>query len=81
MKKGAKRLPPETSVDRYDWSRARQGHFVGKLQHGHVVPIDDDVWDSFPDAKLINDALRALAAVAVATKAKKKARPRRTSVT
>ena len=71
MKKTAKRTPPETSLDRYDWSRATRGRFAGKLRKGHVVAIDDDVWASFPDEKLINKALRLLAAAAVAAVPKK----------
>lgn len=46
---------------RYDWSKARRGFWVGKLQLPDQNRIlDADLVEAFPDSESVNDALRAL---------------------
>lgn len=56
----------------YDLSKLRggvRGKYYAQASAGtNVVLIDPDLADAFPDAKSVNDALRAL--VAIATRAK-----------
>jgi hypothetical protein len=74
MKKAA-RLP-ETSLDRYDWSKATRGRFAKRFPRDeHAVVIDPTLWPSFGSADAVNDALRAAVAMA---KAVRPARSRRT---
>ena len=76
MKKAKKRRrPSETSLARYDWSKARRGTYAGRLAKGpHFVEIEAGVWAAFPSAKEINDALRVLAAAVVRAAGKKQAK-------
>lgn len=63
MKK-TRRLP-ETSLDRYDWSKATRGRFAKRFpREAHAVVIDPALWPNFGSAEAINEALRAAVAVA-----------------
>ena len=42
-----KRKPPETSLARYDWSRARRGRWASKLRTAKVVLLRPEVYDLF----------------------------------
>jgi hypothetical protein len=50
-------------MERYDWGRARRGHWAGKLSIGEETRsrlLDSDLAELFPDSASVNDALRAL---------------------
>ena len=72
MKKAAARkgnIPPETSLDRYDWSKASRGRYASRFPcDAHAVVIAPELWKHFGDAAAVNDALRVL--VGAATKAR-----------
>lgn len=54
-----KRKPPETSLARYDWSRARRGRWAGKLRTAKVVLLRPEVYDLFGSDEAINEAINA----------------------
>ena len=59
----------------YDFSRGRRNPYADRMaQDSVMVVLDPDVARIFPDASSVNDALRALARIAVRT-------PRRTRST
>ena len=67
---------PETSLDRYDWSKATRGRLAKRFpRESHAVVIDPALWPSFGSAEAVNEALRAAVAMA---KAVRPARSRRT---
>jgi hypothetical protein len=67
---------PETSLDRYDWSKATRGRLAKRFpREAHAVVIDPALWPSFGSAEAVNEALRAAVAMA---KAVRPARSRRT---
>ena len=52
----------------YDFSNAVRGKYYDQYRQGtNVVLLDPDVAEVFPNATAVNDALRALVAVADAT--------------
>ena len=65
MKKaGNGTVPPEDSIDRYDWSKARRGHHAGRIHLGtQMLRLDDDLGDLFPNSEAVNAALRAIVAL------------------
>jgi hypothetical protein len=68
--------PSETSLDRYDWSKATRGRFAQRFpRDAHAVVIDPALWPSFGSAEAVNEALRAAVAIA---KAIRPARGKRT---
>jgi hypothetical protein len=68
---------PETSLDRYDWSKATRGRFAKRFpRDAHAVVIDPTLWPSFGSAEAINDALRAAVAMARAVRPAKGKRTR-----
>ena len=70
------RRPPEGSVERYDWSKAKRGRFAS-IQFTNVRLIDPDLEASFPDDESMNRALRAALALAQAVPKKAKAKRRK----
>lgn len=51
--------------DEYDFSRGIRGKYAGRYAEGsNVVVLSPDVAEAFPDSDSVNDALRALAAIA-----------------
>ncbi|TMQ28249.1 MAG: hypothetical protein E6J90_00760 [Deltaproteobacteria bacterium] len=56
-----KRKPPETSIARYDWSRARRGHWAGRLRTAKVVLLRPEVYDLFGSDEAVNAALTLIA--------------------
>jgi hypothetical protein len=52
---------PETSLARYDWGRARRGHWAGKLRTSKSVLIPPEVYEQFGS----DDAIRAVLVAAV----------------
>ena len=64
----ARRLP-ETSMARYDWSKATRGRFATRFpREAHAVVIDPSIWPSFGSADAVNAALRAAVAIAEAVR-------------
>ena len=58
MKKDPDRKPPETSLARYDWSKARRGRYASRFPRtAHAVVIDPEVYEQFGSADAINSAL------------------------
>jgi hypothetical protein len=58
----------------YDFSGGVRGKYVDKYRHGvNVVFIDPELADAFPDSKSVNDALRALVAIATRANPRKQA--------
>jgi hypothetical protein len=53
---------------RYDWSKARRGHWAGKLSPGNARTLEPDLARAFPDDESVNAALRAALAVATAVR-------------
>jgi hypothetical protein len=48
----------------YDFSHGVRGKYSERYREGtNVVKLDEDVAATFPDAKSVNDALRALAKI------------------
>jgi hypothetical protein len=57
-------VPPESSLDRYDWSKASRGRYAGKLKMGTPMRrLDDDLAELFPNSAAVNAALRAIVAL------------------
>jgi hypothetical protein len=59
---------PATETDNlreeYDFSGGVRGEYAARYAEGtNLVPLDPDVAKVFPDAKAVNDALRALAKI------------------
>jgi len=51
--------------DEYDFSGGIRGKYAKQYAHGtNVVLLDPELSEAFPDSKSVNDALRALLAVA-----------------
>jgi len=72
-----KSKPPETSLDRYDWSKATRGRFARRFpRDAHAVVIDPALWPSFGSAEAVNEALRAAVAIAKAVRPRKGKRTR-----
>ncbi len=48
-------------LDEYDFSHGIRGKYAAQYRQGvNIVKLDKDVGKIFPDAKSVNDALRAL---------------------
>ena len=48
-------------IDEYDFSDGVRGKYAERYNAGrNLIRLDDDVAEMFPDAKSVNDALRAL---------------------
>ena len=79
MKKAStrrKRMPPEDSLDRYDWSRASRGRYAARFpKSAHAVVIAPDLWSRFGTAEAVNNGLRML--LKMATLAKQSSKPRK----
>jgi hypothetical protein len=68
MKKESSTPPDSSDHDtmrsEYDFSKGKRGVTAARYAEGaNLVVIDPDVLDVFPDAKAVNEALRALAPV------------------
>jgi hypothetical protein len=58
----------------YDFSGGVRGKYVDRYRRGtNVVLLDPALADAFPDSKSVNDALRALLAVATRAERRKRA--------
>jgi len=56
-----RRKPAETSLARYDWSRAQRGRWAGRLRTAKVVLLRPEVYDLFGSDEAINRALTVIA--------------------
>ena len=51
-------------LDEYDFSKGIRGKYAERYHVGkNMIKLDDDIAEMFPDAKSVNDALRALAKI------------------
>jgi hypothetical protein len=58
----------------YDFSGGVRGKYVDRYRQGtNVVLLDPELAEAFPDSKSVNDALRALVAIAVRAETRKRA--------
>ena len=58
----------------YDFSGGVRGKYVDRYRQGtNVVLLDPELAEAFPDSKAVNDALRALVAIAVRAETRKRA--------
>ena len=58
----------------YDFSGGVRGKYVDRYRRGtNVVLLDPELAEAFPDSKSVNDALRALLAVATRAERRKPA--------
>ena len=56
----------------YDFSGGVRGKYVDRYRRGiNVVVIDPELAEAFPDSKAVNDALRALVAIATRAETRK----------
>jgi hypothetical protein len=79
MKNGNMKKAPSKSLTRamraeYDFSGGVRGKYVDRYRRGtNVVLLDPELAEVFPDSKSVNDALRALVAIAERTEGRKRA--------
>jgi hypothetical protein len=58
----------------YDFSGGVRGKYVDRYRRGtNVVLLDPELSEVFPDSKSVNEALRALVAIASRAEARKRA--------
>ena len=58
----------------YDFSGGVRGKYLNRYRSGtNVVLLDPELAEAFPDSKSVNDALRALAAIAARTPPRERA--------
>ena len=56
----------------YDFSGGVRGKYVDRYRSGtNVVLLDPELVEAFPDSKSVNDALRALVAIATRAESRK----------
>ncbi len=68
-----RRRPSETSLARYDWTRATRGRFVERFERSaHLVAIDPELWAKLGSADAVNAALRAAIALAEVVEPKRR---------
>lgn len=65
MKKATTKAKATEMRAEYDFSGGVRGKYAADYQRGtNVVLLDPDLAGAFPDSKSVNDALRALVAIA-----------------
>ena len=70
----AKRHTREMRAE-YDFSAGVWGKYADRYRQGiNVVLLDPELAEAFPDSKSVNDALRALVAIATRAESRKRAR-------
>jgi hypothetical protein len=75
MKDATTKKPPSKRPARemraeYDFSGGVRGKYVDRYRGGtNVVLLDPELAEAFPDSKSVNDALRALVAIATRKRA------------
>jgi hypothetical protein len=69
----SKRRTPEMKAE-YNFSGGVRGKYADRYRQGiNVVLIDPELAEAFPDSKSVNDALRALVAIATRAETRKRA--------
>ena len=64
----------EDLLPEYDLSGGIRGKYVDRYRRGvNVALIDPELAEAFPDSKSVNDALRALVAIATRAESRKRA--------
>lgn len=66
--------PAETSLARYDWTRARRGRWAGKLLTAKAVLLRPEIYEPFGSDRAVNAALAALVQLREAMPASRKRR-------
>jgi hypothetical protein len=73
MKKTPSKQSSEMKAE-YDFTGGVRGKYVGDYRMGtNVVLIDSELQEAFPDSRSVNDALRALVAIATRKGPRKRA--------
>lgn len=61
MRKAMAKNKDTDMLEEYDFSKGVRGKYAERYTEGtNIVKLDDDVAAMFPDAKSVNEALRAL---------------------
>lgn len=50
----------EISLDRYDWTQARRGHWAGRLRTAKAVLLRPGIYEQFGSDEAVNAALAAV---------------------
>ena len=53
--------PAETSLERYDWSRAKRGRWAGRLRTAKAVLLSPEIYEQFGSDAAVTAALLAVA--------------------
>ncbi|KAF0138463.1 MAG: hypothetical protein FD122_3785 [Stygiobacter sp.] len=62
MKKTNNKQPSDLLPEyRFDYSKMKPNHFAQKLKSQKIILLDPDVAKVFPNGKIVNDTLRAIA--------------------
>ncbi len=61
--KSVSRVDPDDILPEYDFSRGRRNPYSARMAGGHIIVLEPDVAEIFPDASSVNEALRALAGI------------------
>lgn len=81
MKKSSMRhksIPPEESLNRYDWEKASRGRHAARFpKKAHAVVIAPELWERFGTAEAVNDGLRVLLKMATLAKSERPKRKKR----
>ena len=74
MKKPPSKRRTQEMREEYDFSGGVRGKYVDRYRRGvNVALIDPELAEAFPDSKSVNDALRALVAIATRAESRKRA--------
>jgi hypothetical protein len=79
MRDATRKKPPSRRGTRemraeYDFSGGVRGKYVDRYRRGtNVVLLDPELAEAFPDSKSVNDAQRALVAIAARAETRKRA--------
>jgi hypothetical protein len=74
MKKAPSKSRTREMRAEYDFSGGARGKYVDRYRLGtNVVLLDPELAKAFPDSKSVNDALRALVAIATRADSRKRA--------
>lgn len=74
MKKPPSKRPSREMRAEYDFSGGVRGKYADSYRRGtNLVLLDPEVAEAFPDSKSVNDALRALVAIAARAESRKRA--------
>jgi hypothetical protein len=72
MKKPPSKRRTREMRPEYDFSGGVRGKYVDRYRRGtNVVLLDPELAEAFPDSKSVNDALRALVAIATRAESRK----------